>query len=605
MKLRWWQISCCALVVLLVTSVVWSRWFGPEKPVNILLVTLDTTRADRLGCYGYSAGETPNLDALAKRGVLFERAYAPAPMTLPSHASMFTGLWPPEHGITTNGQASLKSGIPTLAELIREQGYDTAAFVSAFVLLKRFGLDRGFDLYDDDLSTSVAGGDELHRSRDGRYTIESAIRWLTRHEKQTTKKPFCCWVHLYDPHEPYLPHPEEFGERFASEPYDGDIAYTDRLVGRLLDSLKKSGALHNTLVVIVGDHGESLGEHGEKTHGYTLHESTLRVPLIVAHPRQSSTGRRVSTPVPLIDLFPTLLEAAGAKVPDQISGQGFLPGLSGKPLNPRICYSQTDEPYLQAFWSPLRGLTTERWRYVRTTKPELYDLIADPKEQVNLAETESNVLEELDAQLAEFEAKLKRNTGSQVALSAKDRRALESLGYTGGRSNSQTQSNIEKLPDIKDMIVHLNHLDESLHLIEHKQYDAAAVLLEPLATNVPNLLRARLNLGLCRLMQQNYEDAARWLNATLELDPECDRAHDMLGFTYLKQRKLDLAEAEFKQLLKLRPDSETGHLFLGEVYQRQGNLPLAMQYYLTVQRLNPRNQSARDAIESIRQALQN
>ena len=190
MKLRWWQVSCCGLVVLLVTSIAWSLWFRPEKPVNILLVTLDTTRADRLGCYGYSAGETPNLDALAKRGVLFERAYAPAPMTLPSHASMFTGLWPPEHGITTNGQASLKSGNPTLAELIRQQGYDTAAFVSAFVLLKRFGLDRGFDLYDDDLSTSVAGGDELHRSRDGRYTIESAIRWLTRHQKKRCYKEY-------------------------------------------------------------------------------------------------------------------------------------------------------------------------------------------------------------------------------------------------------------------------------------------------------------------------------------------------------------------------------------------------------------------------------
>ena len=577
---------------------------GLRPRPNILVITLDTTRADRIGCYGYAGAETPHLNSLAQRGIVFERAYAPAPMTAPSHSSLFTGLWPPEHGVLTNGQTSLLPGIPTLAESLRQLGYDTAAFVSAFVLQARFGLNRGFQVYDDDLTTAGFSSDELHRYRDGKFVIDSAVSWLRKSRTKASPPPFLCWVHLYDPHEPYLPHPEEFGNRFDDQLYDGELAYTDRLVGRLLKTLDELGLAKNTCVLVVGDHGESLGEHGELTHGFTLHESTLRVPLIVVDPRSAAAGRRVPQPVPLIDVFPTLLDIAGAPVPGGISGRSLRPAFAGKTLENRICYSLTDEPYLQAFWSPLRGLTTDQWRYVRSTRPELYDLIADPHELVNLAESNPETAKDLENELAIFEEKLQLRTGADVELSTQDRRALESLGYTGGRVREQLSLRGQKeLPDIKDMLVHLNSLDEASHLIEQRKFDEAAILLEPLARNIPNLLRARLNLGLCRMIQKNYEDAEIWLKQSLEIDPNSDRAHDLLGFTYLKMLKLDLAEHHFKELLKLRPESETGNLFLGEVYQRQGNVQAAMHYYLTVLKINPGNRAAREAVENLREAL--
>ncbi|HEY0980550.1 sulfatase-like hydrolase/transferase [Schlesneria sp.] len=599
-KMVWGGV--CVAATVLIACIILMR--GQQPRLNILVITLDTTRADRLGCYGYPRAETPHLDSLAQRGILFERAYAPAPMTAPSHTSMFTGLWPPEHGVVTNGQTSLLPGIPILAELVKQVGYHSAAFVSAFVLQSRFGLSRGFEHYDDDLSTASPEGDELHRYRDGKLVIDSACRWLQKSTSRPSPSPFLCWVHLYDPHEPYLLHPDEFGNRFDNQPYDGELAYTDLLVGRLLKTLDELGIRDKTYILVVGDHGESLGEHGELTHGFTLHESTLRVPLIVVDPRIQSPGRRVTQPVPLVDLFPTLLNAAGAPVPPEISGRSLQPALSGQPLEPRTCYSLTDEPYLQAFWSPLRGLTTERWRYVRSTRPELYDLTADPSELVNLAVTNSDVLNDLENELAIFEEKLRLRSGENVELSAQDRRALESLGYTGGPARAALDLKGQKeLPDIKDMLVHLNGVDEAIHLIEQKKFDAAAVILEPIASTAPNFIRARLNLGLCRMIQQNYEEAEKWFKLSLEIDPHSDRAHDMLGFTYLKLQKLDLAELHFQELLKLRPDSETGNLFLGEVYQRRGDARTALHYYTTVLRINPGNRAAQEGAELMHRAL--
>lgn len=595
---RWLLIGGLAAVVCLAGVGLWMR---RSPPPNIVFITLDTTRADRLGCYGYDKAETPHLDALARRGTLFERAYAPAPMTVPSHSSMLTGLWPPEHGVITNGQMALPDGIPALAEVLAKGGYDTGAFVAAFVLQKKFGLARGFKVYDDDLSQAERSSDELHRYRDGRLVIDSAVRWLKGRASRGSGQPFFCWVHLYDPHDPYLDHADEFGERFADRPYDAELAYVDGQLGRLFATLESLKVSHNTIVVVVGDHGESLGEHDEQTHGYMLHESTLRVPLIIADPRGDGTARRVTNPVPLVDLFPTMLELGGGRPDREIGGKSLLPALAGSPLEPRTCYSRTEEPYLQAFWSPLQGLTTEGWRYVRTTRPELYDLANDPKELVNLADKQPEKLKELEAELARFESGLKKRAGTAVAVTAEERRALESLGYTGGGlPPSQRPEGEQKLPDIKDMIGTLNQLHDATELMDEKKYEEAAKILEPLARDVPNLFRARLNLGRCRMSQQKFEDAIQWFKAALEIDPNSDRAHDMLGFCYLRLRKLELAAEHFQRLLEIRPESETGLLFLGEIHQRQGDAAGAMRYYEAVLRVNPQNDAAMQALMALR-----
>lgn len=598
MRRSWIWIGLVAVVTIAVGLSV--TQFTQARP-NILLITLDTTRADRLGCYGYSGAQTPKLDSLADRGVVFERAYAPAPMTAPSHTSLFTGLCPPEHGVFTNAQVALDPGIPTLAELLKAQSYETAAFVAAFVLQKKFGLERGFHVYDDDLSSADQTGDPLHRYRDGRIVIDSAVRWLSK--RTAAARPFFCWVHLYDPHEPYLAHEPEFGDQFRDQPYDGEVAYVDRQLGRLFDALKKSGVERNTVVVVIGDHGESLGEHGERAHGYMLHESTLRVPLIIADPRRDAGGLRISTPVSLIDLFPTLLEFADAKAPQESKARSLHAALAGGSIAPSVCYSQTEEPYLQAFWSPLQGLTTQRWRYVRTTKPELYDLQADPKELHNLAHQEPDKLAELDGELAALEAQFRRRSGAQVQLSSQERRALETLGYAGGNSAAADRPTGDApLPDIKDMIGYFNRAHDATELMEQQKFGKAAEILEPLAAEAPTFLRVRLNLGFCQIQLGRYEEAARWLESALLIDPNSDRTLDLLALAYLKLKNLDLAERYSSRLIELRPESEHGHLYLGEVYQRRENFPTALRLYERVLQINPQNRQARELVQAMRSA---
>ena len=577
-------------------------YFRSPPPVKLFLFTLDTARTDRLGCYGCTQALSPELDALAKKEVLFERAYAPAPMTSPSHTSIRTGLWPPEHGVNTNALTVLDRNVPTTAELLQARGYATAAFPAASMLAARFGLNRGFQSYFDDLSDPKTGADRMQRSRDGRYIADLSIQWL-KEQQQADDAPFFCWLHFYDPHDPYNFHPQEFDAKFRERPYDAELAYVDRQIGRIIDELERLGELKNTVIVIAGDHGESLGEHGEDMHGYLLHESTLRVPLIIANHAQAKAGHRVATPVSLIDLFPTMLEIGGAEAPGDSKLRRLQPALQGNPLAPRFCYSQTVEPYLQAFWSPLQSLTNERWRYVRTTQPELYDLTADPQELVNLASRELDLVSELDGELTAYEEKFQIRTGTQVTLSTQEQRVLESLGYAGGSSAKEDPRYASDRPDVKDMIGYLNQFNRAVHLIDDRNFDEAAILLEPLARDVPNFHRARLNLAQCRVYQEKYADAILWCRAALEIDPDSARGYEMMGYSQLKLRELDPAEKNFLRLIELQPDSENGHLYLAEVYQRQEKFPLAMQHYENVLRINPRNAAASRVLEALRAAL--
>ena len=600
MKSKW---RLPLIVVLVAVGLVGTLvYFRAPPPVNLLLITLDTTRADRLGCYGYTQALTPELDALAKNGVLFERAYAPAPMTSPSHTSIMTGLWPPEHGVNTNALTVLDPKIPTIAELLQARGYATAAFPAASMLAARYGLNRGFQSYFDDLSDPKTGADRMQRSRDGRYIADLSIQWL-KEQQQADDAPFFCWLHFYDPHDPYNFHPEEFDAKFRERPYDAELAYVDRQIGRIIDELERLGELENTVIVIAGDHGESLGEHGEDMHGYLLHESTLRVPLIIANHAQAKAGHRVATAVSLIDLFPTLLEIGGAEVLGDLKLRSLQPALQGNPLAPRFCYSQTVEPYLQAFWSPLQSLTNERWRYVRTTQPELYDLTADPQELVNLASTEPDLVSELDGEMTAYEEKFQIRTGTQVKLSTQEQRVLESLGYAGGSSAKEDPRDASDRPDVKDMIGYLNQFNRAVHLIDDRNFDEAAILLEPLARDVPNFHRARLNLAQCRVYQEKYADAILWCQAALEIDPDSARGYEMMGYSQLKLRELEPAEKNFLRLIELQPDSENGHLYLAEVYQRQEKFPLAMRHYENVLRINPRNAAASRVLDALRAAL--
>ena len=580
-RLGFWCLIC---VSLLCVPGCWSS-AGPQKP-NLLLITLDTTRADRIGAYGYAKARTPILDQLAAEGVLFERAYSPAPLTLPVHASLMTGLYPPEHGLRTNGLGSLPTDRTTLSEILSNAGYETGAFVASFVLDGKFGLNQGFSEYDDNLVGAAPTQDAIHRFRDGKLVVDSALAWL---QKPRTK-PFFCWVHLYDPHSPYDAHSEQFNKAFDDSPYDGEIAYTDALVGRLLDFLKQHP---NTLVVLVGDHGESLGEHDEIQHGYTLYNATQQVPLIIRGingrgENGTPPGTRLAAPVSLVDAFPTMLELLQLPVPKGISGRSFAGALQGLPLEPRLCYGTTDDPFLQNGWSPLRSVTTDRYRYIRTAKPELYDLNADPNDLTNLAAEQPELMRELEGQLADLESSMTLGEAAEVQLSNAEQKALASLGYAGGGDSSAAVPEINTLTDVKDMLPFNVATQAALDLMgEGKLVEAEAAFSKIVAESPEAHSSSRIYLASLWEQQKRLDDAEQMYLAVLKLQPNHMNALFHLGGLYAEQGRYDEALKIYAQSVELEPDSALPLHMVGLTYARMGQSETAAQHFEQAMQLDP------------------
>jgi arylsulfatase A-like enzyme/Flp pilus assembly protein TadD len=468
------------------------------RPLGVLLVTLDTTRADRLGCYGHPGGATPNLDALARRGVLFRQAYAHVPLTCPSHTSMLTGRLPPHHGVRDNGGYVLSQDVPTLAERFAAAGHRTGAFVSAFVLDRRFGLARGFATYHDQVPSGSASdqGDPSHRSVRAEATVERALAWLG----QDARQPFFLWVHLFDPHHPYEP-PEPFATRFASEPYLGEIAYTDAQLGRLLEA----AAARHALVVVMGDHGEGLGDHEEVTHGYFVYSNTQHVPLVFSLPGALPEGASVDGIVRGVDLAPTLLDLAGLPAlpdPDGTSLRAHLTGRRTDDAGPAYL-----ESYHPRFWwgaQELLGVRSGRWLFIEAPRPELYDVLADPQERTNLAASHPSELDALRQRLRGW------NAGGPppapgARMDAETERNLRALGYLGAGAAPPPGP----LPDPKDNGPVLAAVTRGHELLERGRPEEAlvefdrALALNPRSSSVRSR-RAETLLKLGRL-----EDAFR------------------------------------------------------------------------------------------------
>ncbi len=397
------------------------------KRLNVVLVTLDTLCPDRLACYGNSNVETPNLDRVAQRGVLFENAVAQAPLTAPSHASIFTGMYPTVHKVRDTGGFVLKPSSTTLAEVLRGEGWDTAAFVGASVLKRRFGFDQGFAVYDDEMPKSGESttGEEYPERRAGEV-VERAIRWLGSQSGQ----PFFLWVHVFDPHYPYDP-PSPFREQYKGRLYDGEVAYTDQQIGRLLDAVARKSPPEKTLIAVLSDHGESFSEHGEYAHGVFLYDTTLRIAFLIEGPGVPK-GMRVREQARSIDLLPTLLEVLGGRAPQNTQGVSLAPAFAGTPARTTYSYAETLFPRLNMGWAELRSVRTNRWKYVRAPKPELYDLLNDPGEL-------KNVIGKHPSEVQDLENRLRAVAGNQgeekLETAPMDRntvKQLKSLGYLGG-----------------------------------------------------------------------------------------------------------------------------------------------------------------------------
>ncbi|NOT32006.1 MAG: sulfatase-like hydrolase/transferase [Planctomycetes bacterium] len=591
MNLRLRGVSFClpmAALVLGLTACAKSTALEASRP-NLLLITLDTTRADRLGCYGYAAAKTPVLDALAARGVVFEQAYTPAPMTLPAHATLMTGLLPPQHGARVNGMHRLAADVPTLAERLSKEGYRTGAFVAAFVLDEKFGLARGFERYDDDLSQAYKQEvpDGLSTHRPGNLVVDAALAWLGERDGKDGTRPFFTWVHLYDAHFPWYPHgPDVKDSNAETGSYDGEVSFADAQVGRLLDFLREHGLEQQTIVVALADHGEGLGDHHETEHAYLLNEEVLHVPWIVAGPGVKA-GHRVPALVSLEDFQPTALELLGL-ASTRGQGRSLVHALRGEPITSGESYAETDLPWTAYRWAPQRSLTTERWKYIRTPQVELYDRTSDRGEYANLAVAKKDVLAELDGRLRSLEAKLGERESDVAEVSSEEQDQLAALGYAAG-AEADIPEDKTGLADVKQRLA-VKDLSTRLRTGVAKGTIEAREQLEiaqRLVSESPETPSFHNDLGEAFVKLGDFEHALPVLAHVVELVPTDAGAHYALGDALQQMGRNDEARPHLALALELEPEMAAAHVGMGNVQRAENRPDLAAGEYSEALRLKP------------------
>ena len=541
----------------------------PKSP-NIILITLDTTRADRMGFLGSKRGLTPNLDGLARRSAIFTRAYAQVPLTPPSHATILTGTYPQFHQVN-DMQTPLASDLPYGPEILRAHGYHTAAFIGAIVLAPEPpyapGFDRGFDTYDADFHNEGPGEDRYHTTqRRGAEVVTHALAWLNKHPKG----PFFIWVHLYDAHDPYDP-PEPYKTRYSSAPYDGAIAYEDEAVGRLLRQLKLRGLYDETIMAIMADHGESLGDHGEDTHGVFLYDETIHVPLLIKLPYAAAVGKKIENRVELVDVMPTLLQAARVAIPQEMQGESLLNLVKADTAEgngyDRPAYSQAEYPHDTFGWSALRSLRSEKYLYVEAPRRELYDETADPKAEHNLASSSAAVSDTLARQLQTLRQKtVNKHEAPKLTLDPTAQEKLGALGYLASAgNNSKTES--DHGPDPKDKIEIANMIHRAEVLQQDMHSDESIALLEQIIVKNPTSFFYE-KLGTWLMREEEFPKAVPPLQRALEMDPDSNGARFLLGKCLLMIQDYDAAIPVLEKLVAKVPNSVEAHSFLELAYAR-------------------------------------
>ncbi len=522
---------------------------APATP-SLVLLTLDTTRSDHLGAYGAAGARTPVLDGLAARGTRYARAITPSPLTLPAHASLLTGLEPPEHGVRDNGAAVLPPGLPTLATVLDGRGYATGAFVASRVLDRRFGLDRGFDVYGDRMAAEHVG-QYGYPERDAAAVTSAALAWTAG---LPAGKPYFLWVHYYDPHAPYQP-PGPRGSGSERDAYAGEIAYVDREIGRLLAGLPAG----ERLVAAVGDHGEMLGEHGESGHGIFLYRAALEVPLILAGPGVPA-GRVVAETVATRRLAPALLRLLGGGV--ALPGPG-LPGL-GEETSAQAVYSEARMPASVYGWAALEAVTDGRWRLIAAPRPELYDVAADPEEEHNLLTEKRSEARRLRALLGDFEAGFEVRRAAAPPADPELEAQLRSLGYLTATSAG------EGTLDPKDGVRLLADFGRARQLMAAGNAGGAAALLAELVAKNPGNVPFRTRLAAAQLATGDGEAAVASYRAAIELGPRIDFLHRNLADAYLQLGRFEQARAEYRLTVEINPRFAGAWLGLAELAARAG-----------------------------------
>jgi arylsulfatase A-like enzyme/Flp pilus assembly protein TadD len=569
-----------------------------SKP-NVIFITIDTLRADHLHCYGDSQIQTPNIDALAATAARFTQAYSAVPITLPSHTTIFTGEYPMATGMHDFSDNKLPKSAVTLAEVLHDNGYSTAAFIGSAVLDSRFGLNQGFDTYFDHFDFSRLNETNLDlMDRRGDEVTDEALRWL----RLNPPRPIFLWVHLYDPHYPYTP-PEPYATRYRTHPYDGEIVFADSQVGRLFAFLRDNGLYDGSVIALMSDHGEGLGEHGEKTHGFFIYNSTLQVPLIIRVP--GVAPRVISDEVSLVDVMPTVLQALKIPIPPTVQGRSLLADILGRPSSGSSqLYAETYLPLLHFHWSQLRSFQSRGMKYIDAPRAELYDTHRDPHELKNLYATRRAMAHSLHDELFSMMRRVTPSSG--MAKAGKELtdpallERLQSLGYVAVSAGTFSDQRGKPLADPKDRIRVYELFSEGMADGQHGRYDESLRKLKEAGKLDPSLLPvhymmaldyyrkkdfpsaiaefqevlkldpkyalATYYLGLAYGEASNFEAAIQYLKKALELDSTNFSAAFNLGSAYLRMKRIDDAVGAFQRSVTINPNYAEGHEALGEMY---------------------------------------
>lgn len=563
---RLFVTSVVFVFALIASGLVWKYW-SPSTTSSgpFILISIDTLRADRLPMYGYAQGSTPALARFADDALLFESAWSSSPQTLPAHSTIFSGQQPFTHGVRDNIGFNVGPAVPWLAEEMARAGRSTAGFVSTFVLRRQVGFGRGFSVYDDQLPPATPDSPLGEMQRPGEETLASALRWLG-----TAPPSYFLFFHIYEPHTPYTPPVvPASGDR-----YDGEVTHADAIVGRLLDALRARGDYDKATIVVLSDHGEGLGDHGEDEHGLFLYRTTIQVPLLIKTPSSRRGGERERTPVQHADLAPTLLALAGLPRPDGMAGRSLVPLLEGSgTVAAAPIYAEAMSPRYHFGWSELYALTDERYRYIKAPRAELFDLNEDPREQTSVASARTSVASAMASALDALVSAAPVSTPD--AVSAADRQRLAALGYVGTQSRTPTAAD-SALADPKDKIEVLRRYQKAASLAGQGQWSAAVAAYRDLLTLEPDMVDARLQLAAAYEKSGAITDALETYRAVITKDPRNAAALTGAAAILVQLGRFDEARAHAELAVAVAPAA--AHELLARLAVQRGDITNARRH---------------------------
>jgi arylsulfatase A-like enzyme/cytochrome c-type biogenesis protein CcmH/NrfG len=573
MKSKYFVLIGAILVfTVIITAILWLKTSSTDVPETIILISIDTIRADRLGCYGYEQLTTPHIDRFATQAFVFENCFSNMPLTLPSHCSMLTGLLPPTHGVQDNLNSTLSDSVVTLAELLKEQGYHTYGIIAADVLKRDFGLDQGFDVYDDAFEDET-GKEQFIPMRPGNEISTHAIKWL-RDNKDKKKFMF---IHFYDPHDPYRP-PAPYDKQFKHA-YDGEIAFTDHCISQILDTLKSLRLYDDSLIVITGDHGELLGEHGESLHGYFIYHNVLRVPLLIKPAGKGhDENRTIKDNTNLIDIAPTLLSQSGLDIPSDMQGTDLSEYFVNKQhrISGRTIFNESLYP-TKYNGNTLLGIICDQWHYIQTTRPELYNHVEDPGELTNLIDKYPHRARMLQDQLKQIvEASVRTDRKNSVDVNSQLLRNIETLGYVGGSVTADFSFDQTK-KDPKDLLDIHNKMAQARTFKYAGESNEAIALCRDVIKNDPNIPEAYQIMGTVLIEIQSYQEAIEIAQKKLDLVPDDASGLKLLYEAYYQLEDYSRAAGILQTIIQHDPDNDTTYIDLAHLYKKMKSYKKALK----------------------------